>query len=251
MSELKISVQPNGKVRKAERRDGSQTRGAVSYYEPSRRRIPWQSVPLSDVWERLGGPPITWRGDRARTRAFWRDGNGLNVSLDREKNVFYDFSSGEGGGILRLAELVLGNRHAAGEWFARNFGEDETPYDPRAADERRQLREYARLWRASRIRQLERIKAHAFEDMMGPDPHRIEQQWWMFTEAARELFHVQKLAGAALVEAFETAVGNDPEYATRLVLDQEEDEEHALDVTAFIVACVEFSAMDPVERYAN
>lgn len=72
-------------------------------------------VRISDVWCGLGGGPLRAR----RGRAFWRKGDGLNVSLNDEKGVFYDFPPGKGGGILDLVQKARGcDRKAAVQWLA-------------------------------------------------------------------------------------------------------------------------------------
>ena len=61
-------------------------------------------VSISAVWEALGGGELRW----GRGKAFWRDGNGYNISLNDQKNCWYDFITGEGGGVLGLIKHVRG-----------------------------------------------------------------------------------------------------------------------------------------------
>lgn len=60
------------------------------------------SLRIAAVWRDLGGPPIR----RGRSRAWWRDGQSMAVSINAARNVWHDFVSGEGGGILRLVEVA-------------------------------------------------------------------------------------------------------------------------------------------------
>jgi hypothetical protein len=61
-------------------------------------------IPILDVWWALGGPELRHN----RGRAFWRDGDGLNVSLDPDRNLWHDFVTQVGGGVLKLVQTVLG-----------------------------------------------------------------------------------------------------------------------------------------------
>ena len=60
------------------------------------------AVNILDVWRALGGGEI--RGGRGR--AFWRDGNGFNVAINSERGVWHDFVPNEGGGVLKLIQIV-------------------------------------------------------------------------------------------------------------------------------------------------
>ncbi|HKD07679.1 MAG TPA: hypothetical protein VKB79_17395 [Bryobacteraceae bacterium] len=76
-------------------------------------------VQISEVWRMLGGPPLR----HGRGRAFWRDGNGLNVAIDDEKGVWMDHADGVGGGILDLISRVRGgSRSDALRWLADASG---------------------------------------------------------------------------------------------------------------------------------
>jgi len=75
--------------------------------------------PISEVWAGLGGGPLR----HGRGRAFWRDGDGHNVSLSNQKQTFYDFASGAGGGVLDLIQLVRDcSRRDALRWLADYAG---------------------------------------------------------------------------------------------------------------------------------
>jgi hypothetical protein len=70
------------------------------------------------VWSAIGGGAL--RGNRGR--AFWRNGDGFSVSLDRKKRCWFDHVAVKGGGILALVEIAIGDRRAALDWLAANFG---------------------------------------------------------------------------------------------------------------------------------
>src|SRR5262249_36620301 len=74
---------------------------------------------ILSVWAALGGGEL--RGGRGR--AFWRQGDGFSVSLDREKQVWYDFVAGCGGDVVALVQTVrqCGFLEAA-EWLAAHTG---------------------------------------------------------------------------------------------------------------------------------
>jgi len=91
-----------------------------------------ETLSLCDVWTALGGGPLR----AGRGLAFWRDGDGLSVSLQSDKRAWFDHVTATGGGILALVETVLGcDRRAALEWLADNFGiatTERTPEERRA-----------------------------------------------------------------------------------------------------------------------
>ena len=82
------------------------------------------SVRISQVYRALGGPELRRSGqDRYRGRAWWRDGDGFNVSLDDARNLWNDFPTGEGGGVLDLVVRVCGgSRQNALRWVADLVG---------------------------------------------------------------------------------------------------------------------------------
>lgn len=85
------------------------------------------------VYKALGGE---LRGRRGR--AFWRDGDGFNVSLDSEKGNWFDFRDGRGGGNLDLVMLARNcDRNAALSWLEINCGLD--PLRPLSPSERREF----------------------------------------------------------------------------------------------------------------
>jgi len=74
---------------------------------------------ITDVWRALGGGELRL----GRGRAWWRDGDSYSVSLNQDKNVFFDFVAGKGGGILDLVRTVNGcDRRDALRWLADDRG---------------------------------------------------------------------------------------------------------------------------------
>jgi hypothetical protein len=74
---------------------------------------------ITDVWHRLGGGELR----NGRGRAFWRVGDGLNVSVDCERGLWRDFVSGDGGGVLDLIATVRGGTRAdAAKWLEAELG---------------------------------------------------------------------------------------------------------------------------------
>ena len=65
-------------------------------------------IPIIDAWRRLGGPEPRKCGAELRSRAFFRDGDGLNVAFNLPKNCYRDHRDGEGGGVLKLVQTVRG-----------------------------------------------------------------------------------------------------------------------------------------------
>lgn len=61
-------------------------------------------IRITAVWLALGGSPLRY----GRGRAWWRDGNGYNVSVNDAKSTWYDHAADEGGGILDLVVRVHG-----------------------------------------------------------------------------------------------------------------------------------------------
>ena len=91
-----------------------------------------ERVRISDIAEVLGV-----KLDRTRRRgvAGWRKGKNFSVSLNDSKNVWHDFVTSEGGGVLDFIARVRGrNRKEAIEWLAAYCG---VPLDDRPEAERR------------------------------------------------------------------------------------------------------------------
>lgn len=73
---------------------------------------------ITEVYLRLGGE--LWHG---RGTAFWRRGDGFNVSFDNECCLWHDFTTDEGGGVLDLICRALEvSRQEALRWLADQIG---------------------------------------------------------------------------------------------------------------------------------
>ena len=129
---------------------------------------------ITDVWTALGGGELR----HGRGKAFWRDGDGDNVSLDDDRGVWYDHARGTGGGMLSLIEIVLGcDRRDALRWLAGHHNVRLDDYRPLTHDERRryaQRRSHAKsaaadlaTWRRGTLRRLRnnRNQFHLSENM--------------------------------------------------------------------------------------
>jgi hypothetical protein len=123
-------------------------------------------VRISEIYRALGGiePHRTGR-DAWRGPAFWRGGEGLNVSMNDTRGVWHDFAADEGGGVLDLVVRIRsGSRADALRWVADLTGLpiDDTPLSPmerkRWAAERRDL-PTAQYWRRSAISMAEDLIA--------------------------------------------------------------------------------------------
>lgn len=81
-----------------------------------------RSVPIGAVIQALGGPEV--KG--GRIKAWWRDGDGLNVAVDAAKGQWFDHARGEGGGVLSLIKSVrLTDNAGALAWLTeQGFIED-------------------------------------------------------------------------------------------------------------------------------
>jgi hypothetical protein len=92
-------------------------------------------IPILDVWRRLGGPSPKRSGASLRSSAFWRDGDSLSVSLDPDRNVYFDFRDSQGGGNLRLIEIVLNcSRPDALRWLRQEFGLEDRRHNLTGAE---------------------------------------------------------------------------------------------------------------------
>jgi hypothetical protein len=78
-----------------------------------------ESTNIITIWEWLGGGELR----HSRGKAFWRDGAGLNVSLDAEKGCWFDHAESTGGGKLDLIVQVQHcSRHDALTWLSGMSG---------------------------------------------------------------------------------------------------------------------------------
>ncbi len=89
---------------------------------------------IMQTWQALGGGPLR----HGRGVAFWRAGDGHNVSLDDAKGVFFDHAHGTGGGLLGLIQVVLGcDRQDALRWLAQHLNVELDGQRPLTAAEKR------------------------------------------------------------------------------------------------------------------
>jgi hypothetical protein len=103
----------------------------VTHHAQATSREGLSSVRIAEVWERLGGGELK----NGRGRAFWRNGDGLNLALDLERELWFDHAAGVGGGVLALVQTALNtDRRAALAWL-RDEGFLET--NNYTAEERR------------------------------------------------------------------------------------------------------------------
>jgi hypothetical protein len=109
------------------------------------------SIRISEVWSALGGPPLR----HGRGRAWWRNGDGYNVSVNDDRGAWFDHAQGQGGGVLDLVQTVLGcSRTAAFNWIAEFAGvpiDSRTPPQDlrRACKQLREERRAAQWWAVS------------------------------------------------------------------------------------------------------
>ena len=104
---------------------------------------------ITSVAIALGVGPIR----HGRIRAWWRQGDGCNVSLDDRKNTWFDHARGQGGGMLDLIGAVRGcSRAEALAWLADYVGQPlqvTTPETRRQWQCDRDERRAAELWARS------------------------------------------------------------------------------------------------------
>lgn len=96
-----------------------------------------KQIPITEYLESRG---VTVKGKRCA--ATWRGGNGLNVSIDTEKNLWYDFKMNEGGSIIDLCMKIEGLSfyeaiHALGHRYgiSPDAGDTPQPRKPRSKDQ--------------------------------------------------------------------------------------------------------------------
>jgi hypothetical protein len=151
------------------------------------------SVPIVDVIRALDGP----EPKHGRMRRFWDNGdNPTAVSVDPDRNIWKDFVSGEGGGVLDLVRIALNTDKAGAlRWLeAEGFIEprETTPAEPAEYARRRTeaagLAERVACWWKARERELDAIKVAA-----------LEREDYGGLQVAASLLHRLKTGGAAAV----------------------------------------------------
>jgi hypothetical protein len=82
------------------------------------------AVHISVIYTGLTGTkPRPAGAGRFRARAVWRDGDGYNVALDDSRGCWYDFKTGDHGGVLALVQHVRGGtKQEALKWVASFAG---------------------------------------------------------------------------------------------------------------------------------
>ena len=174
------------------------------------------AVNIVELWRALGGCKL-WRG---RGRAFWRDGDGLNVGIDSQRGTWRDFATNEGGGKLKLIQTVLNcSKQDAFKWLADLAGIRLSPERAHSREERRRYAERRRdaaqvatlaVWfLESRREELEKQKRQC-NGVDGPwDYAAIE-----FVSA--ELWRLDQLDAAGVIAEWMTARQSDPQHTRQL-----------------------------------
>jgi hypothetical protein len=126
-------------------------------------------VRISQVWHMLGGGEIR----RHHSQAFWRNGDGLNVALNDDEGIWFDYRDNVGGGILDLiAHVQGGSRSRALKWLADRLclplngpklSPDERKRYAKAQKQAPVLARAATLWHAERLAELDELKRAALE----------------------------------------------------------------------------------------
>jgi len=173
--------------------------------------VDFAAVPIIDVWRALGGGELR----RGRGRAFWRGGDGWHVAIAPDKGTWFDFSRGEGGGVLDLVERARGcDRAAAVAWLREFAGVPDEPMAPgarRVRAERRHLAERhgedAELWAAGLKIELEARKRRADE----------EEDLWGLITSARRLYRVETATADQILSWYLAARRRDRKECQRLV----------------------------------
>ncbi|WP_321470106.1 hypothetical protein [uncultured Paludibaculum sp.] len=183
---------------------------------------------IKAVWCALGGAPLR----HGRGRAFWRDGDGYNVSLNNEKGAWHDFATGEGGGILDLIQRVQGGtRKAAAEWLADTLGTQLSGQIPAAGRRRARFDASAialdiEHWRVGLQAELETAKRDAL----------AAEDWVTLEAAASQLHGIQNGTAGEVVAEFSTMRTANPKRVKQLIQAGRDDWAHAGRVCGFIVA---------------
>ncbi len=186
------------------------------------------SVCIIAAWERLGGGPL--RGGRGI--AWWRDGDSFNITVNPEKNVWFDHARGVGGGVLELVRTVLDcDKASAVRWlceegFIEDSSASRTEVRKRAQREATlQLEaENIKWWRRGFVAKLEAAKADAIS----------RDDELALAISARELF-LMETDGAAVVARYRKHLAVDPAGAARLIQSGRDDVKHAQAITARLV----------------
>lgn len=142
-------------------------------------------VTLPQVWAALGGGEIRHQ----RGKAFWRGGDGWNVSLDFGRGLWHDHARGAGGGIIELVTLSL-SRDKAGaiKWLAELAGVALAEW---TSDERA---EYARLAARRRVAEAEARELVAWKDELLREIADWRAVQWRAHHRAQRVIAVEGIA---------------------------------------------------------
>lgn len=169
------------------------------------------AIRISELYQALtGAKPRSTGACKYRARAVWRDGNGLNVSLDDSRGTWFDFRDGCGGGVLDLVQHVRGgSRQEALRWVADFAGialSDDT-FSPaeRAewAQKRRELEKEqpdARYWKRAAINMSEELLTGLKAGLV--DPALPQPDTFEIYHVENMLSRLRRIDGAELVADF-------------------------------------------------
>jgi hypothetical protein len=158
---------------------------------------------ILEVWNAAGGGPL--RGKRGR--AFWRNGDGWNISLDRERGTWYDHRDARGGGSLALVETALGcDRRTALQWLEANCGlepaRSQSPGEHRTYRHELDDAEYFGIAAKALAQEL-------LEQLDACDPARINPT---------RMLGIIRAGGSTLINEYQTWLGRNPEFTRAMVL---------------------------------
>jgi hypothetical protein len=169
-------------------------------------------VRITELAQALG---IKLDKTRRRGVATWREGRNFSVSFNDVKNVWHDFVTGSGGGILDLVQRVRGGSRAdALRWLADFAGvviddRPESRADRRAFAERRERDE--RDMREAEFFRIaaERVAEHVLEEL----PEAVEERF----RPTQFLLNLRGSQGAALLALYRNFRASEPRLTAALV----------------------------------
>lgn len=191
-----------------------------------------KATSISRVWRALGGGELR----RGRGQAWWRSGDGWNVSLNDRGGVWYDHRDGVGGGILDLIRFVRGcSSREALLWLADllHVTLDNNPLSPemqqryqRALRDAPSLARAAALWWAEQREFLERMKAEALD----------RGDLFALASLAHEHYRLGQLSSDDVIRAYLIAQRGDPSATAALVATGENRTRWAKAAVVLIIA---------------
>jgi hypothetical protein len=167
---------------------------------------------IGQVWGALGGGEIK----RKRSQAFWRNGDGWSVTLNDDKNCWFDHRDGVGGGVLDLIQRVRGGSPAeALRWLSEFYA---LPLDGASPEQRRRYakarRRAPRLALAAEIWHIER---HAELDELKLDAAERDDILALEAAAREDDLLRNHLNATGIVRAYLDAKEKSPEHTAALV----------------------------------